>query len=65
MAEAKIYRTNRFLGLVITIMGIVLIFTMDLERLLVFYKDPWGIVFVSFFAVINPLLFLFGFSLSG
>jgi hypothetical protein len=43
-------------------MGIALIFTMDLDRLVSFYKDPWGIFFVSFFVIINPLLFLFGFS---
>lgn len=63
MDKHKTYRTNRVLALVITLMGLAIIFSVDIDRLLVFYRDPLGIVIVAFFAVINPLLLLFGFSL--
>jgi|SRR3989344_771760 len=62
MEKTKTYRTNRFLGFVITLMGLAIIFSVEVERLVLFYKDPIGIVVVGFFAVINPLFWLFGFS---
>ncbi|OHA66819.1 MAG: hypothetical protein A3I38_02445 [Candidatus Wildermuthbacteria bacterium RIFCSPLOWO2_02_FULL_47_10] len=62
MEEVRAYRTDRFLGFVITLMGFAILFSVDIDRLLVFYRDPWSVLIVSFFAVINPLLFLFGFS---
>jgi hypothetical protein len=43
-------------------MGFALLFTVDIDRLLNFYKEVWGIVIVGFFGIINPLLILFGFS---
>lgn len=43
-------------------MGFALLFTVDIDRLLVFYKNPWGIVIISFFGIVSPLLILFGFS---
>jgi hypothetical protein len=62
MGKNEIYRTNRIPALVITLLGIALIFTNDIDRLLVIYRDPWGLFFVTFFCIVNPLLLLFGFS---
>jgi hypothetical protein len=62
MDKTKVYRTNRFLAFVVILMSFALLFTVDIDRLLQFYKDIWSMVIVSFFGVISPLLILFGFS---
>src|SRR5208337_1008947 len=64
MEGIKTYRTSRFLAFVVILMGFALLFTVDIDRLIVFYKSFWSTCIVVFLAAINPLLILFGFSFS-
>ena len=62
MEGIKIYRTSQFLALVVILMGFALLFTVDTDRLIVFYKNFWSTCIVIFLVVVSPLLILFGFS---
>jgi hypothetical protein len=63
MEKVVIYRTNRFWASVLALLGWGLIFSVDIDRLFVFYKDPWGIAIVTLLGIVSPLLAFFGFAL--
>lgn len=58
----QIIRTNKFLGFVITTMGLALLLTLGAENLLNFYSDPLLLIFTIYFVIVNPVFIFFGFS---
>lgn len=64
MDRIKTYSTNKFPAFVVVLLTIAVLFSIDIERLLVFYRDPAFTFIVIYILLINPALLLFGFGLT-
>jgi hypothetical protein len=62
MQAIKTYKTNRLPALVVVVLTISVLFSIDIERLIIFYQDPWHLFIVLYIVLINPALLFFGFA---